>query len=73
MKLEIEIATGEAAKAKAVLKALVSDAKPKRGSAKFSTSGDKLLMKLEANDKIAMRASVNSSLRIADACLSILR
>ena len=73
MKLEIEIDTGETAKANAVAKALAADAKPKRGTAFFSNQGSKLLMKLEANDKIALRASLNSSLRVADACLSILR
>ena len=72
MKLEIEISTTHSKKAKAVAAALGADAKPKRGSVKFKAVGSKLLMEIESNDKVAMRAAVNSSLRVADACLSVL-
>ncbi len=73
MKLEIAIDTGEAKKAKAVAKALAADAKPKRGTVKFATNCGKLLMDIECNDNVAMRAAINSNLRTADACLSVLR
>ena len=72
MKLEIEITTASNAMAKAVAAALAADARPKRGSAGFKAKGSKLLMEIKTNDKVAMRAAVNSSLRVADACLSVL-
>ena len=72
MRLEIEIDTGDAEKARAVAKALAADAKPKRGTVKFAAKGGRLLMDIECNDSVALRAAANSSLRVADACLSIL-
>ena len=72
MKLEIEISTTSARKAMAVAAALGADAKPKRGSVKFKAVKNKLLMEIETNDKVAMRAAVNSNLRVADACLTVL-
>ena len=70
--LKIEIGTRSAREAEAVEAALREDAKPKRGSVKFSTIGSKLLMEINTDDKVAMRAAVNSNLRVADACLSVL-
>ncbi len=72
MRLEVRVDTGDARKAKAVAFALADDARPKRGSAKFAAKGTKLCISIEAHDNVAMRAAVNSSLRIADACLSVL-
>lgn len=73
MRLEIEIDTGDAAKARAVALALAADAKPKRGTADFSAKAGRLLIDIDCNDSVALRAAANSSLRIADACLAVLR
>lgn len=73
MRMQIEIDTGETKKAKAVMKSLAADSKPKRGSVKFATKGSKLSMDIKCDDKVAMRAAVNSNLRVADACLSVIR
>ena len=73
MDLEVEVDTGEEKKAEAIAHALAADAKPKRGTASFRASGGKVLINIQGGDEAAVRASANSSLRLLDACLSIMR
>ncbi len=72
MKLEVEIDTQETEKAKAIAKALAEDSKPKRGTVTFSNNASKLIIKIDCDDAVAVRAAANSSLRLADSCLSII-
>ncbi|MCK4327577.1 MAG: hypothetical protein KAW41_03805 [Candidatus Diapherotrites archaeon] len=73
MRLEIEVDTGEEKKARAIAKALAADAKPKRGTIAFAPQGKKIRIDIHGDDNVAIRASANSSLRLLDACLSVMR
>ena len=73
MSLLVEVDTRDARKAKAVALALAGDARPKRGKVSFRARGTWLVMDMDCEDAVATRAAANSSLRLADACLSILR
>ena len=73
MRLEVEVDVGEQTKAEAIAKALAGDAKPKRGTIKFTGSNGKVVIDIQGSDEVAVRASANSSLRLLDACLSIMR
>lgn len=73
MRMTIEIDTQEEKKARAVAQALAEDAKPKRGKVKFTGKGTRLVLDFDCEDKVALRAAVNSSLRLTDACLSIIQ
>jgi len=73
MEMQIRIDTRSARKAAAVAKALAADSKSKRGQTSFSTKGSKLVIGISCEDSAAMRAALNSSLRVADACLSVIR
>lgn len=73
MNLLVEIDTRDPKKAKAVAKALAYNAKQKRGRVSFRAQGSWLAIEMDCEDDVALRAAANSNIRLADACLSILR
>ncbi|MFC2174608.1 KEOPS complex subunit Pcc1 [archaeon] len=73
MNLEIEVDVADQKKADAIAKALTADSKPKRGTFSSEATNGKIRIDIHGSDKVALRASANSSLRLLDACLSIMR
>jgi len=72
MQMRIQIDVRDPRKAEAVAQALAADSRPRRGQTSFSRKGSKLVIGISCEDSAAMRAALNSSLRVAEACLSVI-
>lgn len=71
MKAQIEI-SGSLENLKILEKVFVEKHEDSRSRAKIYLTGDKLLIQIDAEDLTALRASVNSHLRIIRACIETL-
>jgi len=72
MKLETTIPMA-AREAEAIAKALGGDKDSKRSRTSLSANDDGLFVNIEAEDPVAMRAAINSNLRLINSCLKTIK
>ncbi len=70
--LSLEIDVKDEKKAEAVVGALYQKRKEKRSEVKIKNNGEKIIMEVKAQDSVAMRAVINTNLRLIDSCLKVI-